>query len=49
MHGKAPSRRELRRIAGDYLFLSPQLTLFVLLTIVPFIAAIPVQIGRAHV
>ena len=42
MQRKGPSKRELRRILGDYLFLSPQLILFVVLTIVPFFVAIPV-------
>ncbi|NDJ76489.1 MAG: sugar ABC transporter permease [Chloroflexi bacterium] len=35
-------KRELQRIIGDYLFLSPQLILYVGLTILPFIIAIPV-------
>lgn len=42
MQRKGPSKRERRRILGDYLFLSPQLILFVVLTIVPFFVAIPV-------
>ncbi len=36
------SKREKRRIMEDWLFISPQLFLFVLLTIVPFFVAIPI-------
>ena len=36
------SKLERRRILRDWAFISPQLTLFVLLTIVPFFVAIPI-------
>jgi len=36
------SKRANRRIRRDWLFIAPQLTLFVLLTIVPFFVAIPI-------
>ena len=42
-HGKGKiSKLERRRILRDWAFISPQLTLFVLLTIVPFFVAIPI-------
>ena len=37
-----PSKRQVRRIVGDYLLLAPQLVLFLGLTIIPFFVALPV-------
>lgn len=39
---KGISKRQLRRILGDYAFLLPQLVLYVGLTIVPFFVAVPI-------
>jgi len=37
-----PSRRKWRRILGDYVFLSPQLILYLVFTIIPFFVAVPI-------
>jgi ABC-type sugar transport system permease subunit len=36
------SRRKWRRILGDYVFLSPQLILYLVFTIIPFFVAVPI-------
>ena len=36
------SKQEKRRILGDYAFMTPQLILYVVLTIVPFFVALPI-------
>lgn len=39
---KRLSRRKWRRILGDYVFLAPQLILYLALTILPFFVAVPI-------